>query len=173
MIDGWGISCEIALIWMSPDFIDDQSLVQVMAWCHQATSHYLSQGWPRSLSPYGVTRPQWVNTLRLRQNGRHFSDDISKCIFFNENVWILLKISAKFVLKVQINNIPSLVKIMTCGLVGLVPLSEPMMGSLPTHICVSRPQWIKLIGHRKMWKSFYIVFFKLILPDILSNSCKA
>ena len=32
--DGWGISCEIALIWMSLDFTDDQStLVQVMAWC--------------------------------------------------------------------------------------------------------------------------------------------
>ena len=61
MIDGWDMSCEIVLIWMSLDFIDDQStLVQVMAWCHQATSHYLSQCWPRSLSPYGVTRPEWV-----------------------------------------------------------------------------------------------------------------
>ena len=61
VIDGWGISCEIALIWMSLDFTDDQStLVQVMAWCRQATSHYLSQCWPRSLSPYGVTRPRWV-----------------------------------------------------------------------------------------------------------------
>ena len=37
------------------------TLVQVMAWCHQATSHYLNQCWPRSMSPYGVTRPQWVN----------------------------------------------------------------------------------------------------------------
>ena len=55
------ISCEIALIWMSPDFADDQStLVQVMAWCRQAPSHYLNQCWPRSLPPYGVTRPQWV-----------------------------------------------------------------------------------------------------------------
>ena len=61
VIDGWGISCEIALIWMSLDITDDQStLVQVMAWCRQATSHYLSQCWPRSLSPYGVTRPHWV-----------------------------------------------------------------------------------------------------------------
>ena len=62
VIDGWGICCEIALIWMLLDFTDDQStLVQVMAWCRQTTSHYLSQCWPRSLSPYGVTRPQWVN----------------------------------------------------------------------------------------------------------------
>ena len=30
---------------------------QVMAWCRQATSHYLSQCWPSFLSPYGVTRP--------------------------------------------------------------------------------------------------------------------
>ena len=60
MIDGWGISCEIALILTSLDFTDDQlTLVQVMAWCRQATSHYLSQCWPRSLSPYGITRPQW------------------------------------------------------------------------------------------------------------------
>ena len=57
VIDGWSISCEIALIWMSLDFTDDQStLVQVMAWCRLATSHYLSQCWPRSLSPCGVTR---------------------------------------------------------------------------------------------------------------------
>ena len=63
MIDGWRISCEIALIWMSLDFnTDNQStLVTVMAWCHQATSHYLSQCWPRSLLPYGITRPQWLN----------------------------------------------------------------------------------------------------------------
>ena len=48
-IDGWGISCEIALIWMSLDFTDDQStLVQVMAWCHQATSHFFKQCLPRS-----------------------------------------------------------------------------------------------------------------------------
>ena len=64
MFDGWGISCEIALIWMSLDFTDDQStLVQVMALCRQATSHYLNQCWHRPMSPYGVTRPQWVNSL--------------------------------------------------------------------------------------------------------------
>ena len=60
--DGWTISCEIVLTWTPQDLTDDRStLVQVMAWCRQATSHYLSQWWPISLSPYGVTRPQWVN----------------------------------------------------------------------------------------------------------------
>ena len=61
VIDGWGISCEHALRWMPLDLTDDKStLVKVMAWCRQATSHYLSQWWPRSLSSYGITRPQWV-----------------------------------------------------------------------------------------------------------------
>ena len=46
---------------MPQDPTDDKStLVQVMAWCRQAPSHYLNQCWPRSLSSYGVTRPQWV-----------------------------------------------------------------------------------------------------------------
>ena len=35
-------------------------LVQVMAWCHTATSHYLNQYWHRFISPHGITRPQWV-----------------------------------------------------------------------------------------------------------------
>ena len=58
---GWGICYQIALTWMPLDLADDMStLVQVMAWCRQATSHYLSQCWPRSMPPNGVTRPQWV-----------------------------------------------------------------------------------------------------------------
>ena len=51
------------------------------------------------------------NTLRPRQNCCHFSDDIFKCIFLNETVWIALKISLKFVPMVRINNIPALVQI--------------------------------------------------------------
>ena len=50
-----------------------------------------------------------INTLRPRQNGRHFADDIFKCIFLNENVWIPVKISLRFVPKCPINNIPALV----------------------------------------------------------------
>ena len=53
-----------------------------------------------------------LNTLMPRQNGRHFSDNILKCIFLNENVWILIEISLKFVPnRGPINNIPALVDI--------------------------------------------------------------
>ena len=83
------------------------------------------------------------NTLRPGQTGRHFADDVSKCIFLNENVWIPIKMSLKFVPKGPINNNPSLVQIMVWRRPGAKPLFEPMMGSLLTHICVTRPQWVK------------------------------
>ena len=38
-----------------------------MAWCCQATSHYLNQCWPRSPTPYGVTRPQRVKVMMTSQ----------------------------------------------------------------------------------------------------------
>ena len=51
-----------ALRCMTHDLTDEKStLVQVMAWCHQATNHYLNQCWPRSMMLYGVTEPQWIN----------------------------------------------------------------------------------------------------------------
>ena len=83
------------------------------------------------------------NTLTPIQNGRHFPDNIFKCIFLNENAWILIKISLKFVPKGPINKIPALVQIMAWRRSGDKPLSEPMMVSLLTHICVTRPQWVK------------------------------
>ena len=52
--------------WMLWDLTDGKStLVQLMAWCRQATSHYLSQCWPSSMLPYGVTRPQWVKEMAV------------------------------------------------------------------------------------------------------------
>ena len=89
-----------------------------------------------------------INTLRPRQNGRHLPDDIFKCISLNENIWISIEISLKFVRKGSINNIPALVLIMAWRQPGDKPLSGPMMVRLPTHICVTRPQWVKpLIYH--------------------------
>ena len=83
-----------------------------------------------------------INTLRLQQNGHHLADDLFKYIFLNENVWISIEISLKFVHKGPINNIPALVKIMAWRWPGDKPLSEPMMGTLPTHLCITQPQWV-------------------------------
>ena len=68
-----------------------------------------------------------TNTLRPRQNSRHFTDDILACIFLNENVWIPIRISLKFVPKSPMNNIPALVQIMAWRRPGDKLLSEPML----------------------------------------------
>ena len=102
----------------------------------------------------------YFNTLRPRQTGRHFADDIFKCIFLNENASIANKISLKFVSKGPINNIPALVQIMAWRRSGDKPLSEPMMVSLLTHICVTRPQWVNyfidvnILKPREKWSTF-------------------
>ena len=83
-----------------------------------------------------------LNTLWLRQNGRHFPDDIFKCISLNENVCISIKISLKFVPGGPNHNFQPLVQ-MAWRRPGDKPLSELMMVSLLTHICVTRPQWVK------------------------------
>ena len=110
------------------------------------------------------------NTLRPRQNVWHFADSIFKHIVFNENVWILITSSLKFVPKGPTNKFSALVQIMAWHLPGNKPLSEPMMISLSTHICITRPQWvnshvfISLAPGRSEWKIYFIkVTFKLIL----------
>ena len=101
----------------------------------------------RHWDAYGVFSPHdCFNSLRPRQNDRHFPDDTFRRIFLNENLWTLLKISLKIFPKVRINNIPALVQIMAWRRPGDKPLSEPMMVSLPTHICVTRPQWVNNFG---------------------------
>ena len=98
------------------------------------------------------------NTIRPRQNGRHFADDTSKRIFMNKNV----RISIKFVPKGLINNIPALVQIMAWRRPDDKPLSEPMMVNLLTHICVTRPQWVKMSWlNRRPFNSLFNNFHRL------------
>ena len=103
--------------WSSSGYKDSNSvLYMLMAWC--------------------------LNTLRPWQNGRRFADDTFKRILLN--VRISIKISLKFVPTDPINNILALVQIMAWRQPGDKPLSEPMMIRLPTHICVTRPQWVNI-----------------------------
>ena len=70
---------------------------------------------------------QTVNSSPPGQNGRHFADDIFRCIFVNEKFCILIKISLKFVPTGLIDNNPALVSIVARRRIGDKPLSEPML----------------------------------------------
>ena len=106
-------------------------------------------------------KPHCVNTFGPSQDGLHFPDNIFKCSFLNENVWISIKISLKFLPTVPNNNIPSLFQIMVWRRSGDKPLSETMVISWLTHICVTQPQWVK------QWKTRVIgltaAWYKLVL----------
>ena len=116
------------------------------------------------------------NTLRPRQ-----MDAISQTTFSNafssmKMFEFRLKISLKFVPKGPINNIPALVPIMAWRRSGDKPLSEPMMVSLPTHICVTRPQWVKhaLSMHDRsflcfLWEKSARLMLKCV--DLTSPNC--
>ena len=112
-------------LWMCPAndrrrYIVTSSLI---GWAHTPNDPCCAYLWASTIS-----------TLRPRQNGRYVTDNISKCIILNENVWISLNISLKFVHEVWMNNIPVLVQIMAWRWPGDKPLSEPMVVKLLTHL---------------------------------------
>ena len=78
-IDILGDSYKIVL-WRMPmhQIHDNSTLVQVMVWCHQATSHYLSRCWPSSLLPHGVTSH---NELSFRCSNIHWA------LYFNTQAY--------------------------------------------------------------------------------------
>ena len=96
---------------------------------------------------YGNSINELLNTFRPRHNGRHHPDDTFKCIFLNDDIWISFTISLKFVPKCPIIDSPALVQVMAWHCPDDKPLSEPMMVSLLTHICVTRPHWVTTDSH--------------------------
>ena len=67
-----------------------------------STKIYIKKNNKHALMRFWTDCTYIVNTLRPRQNGCHFPDDIFKWIFLNENVWILLKIPLTFVLMFEL-----------------------------------------------------------------------
>ena len=87
--------------------------------------------------------------MRPIQNGRHFADDIFKCISLNENLWISNKISLKCAPLCLIDNMAELVQIMDWR-----QLSETMLVCSTdaymrhSHICIS------IWNHRRIVVSY-------------------
>ena len=116
--------------------------------------------WEVISHPYPTINGRLVNTLRSRQDVRHFADDIFTCIVFNENCCILINCHRNMFARVQLTIIEhwfrfwggairrqTIIWTNDDGLApsGDKPLSEPMMVSLPTHIGVARPQWVNVV----------------------------
>ena len=86
--------------------------------------------------------------------GRDKMDAISQRTSSSAFSWMKMfefRISMNFVPKGPFNKIPPLVQIMAWRRPGNKPLSEPMMVCLTTHICVTRPQWVKETLELMVW----------------------
>ena len=107
---------ESAVLWMVfSSFIYQGSILSI---------YFLSDVQPTTL--LSLKLEFFINTLRPRQNDRHFPDDIFKCLLLNENCDILMKISLKFVPQDPIQNIPALIQVMAWHRPGNKPLSQTM-----------------------------------------------
>ena len=96
------------------------------------------------------TKSTWIEGKEalLTHWGRDKMAAISQMTFSNAFSWMKkyqfrLRFHRSLFLWFEISNIPVLVQIMARRRSGDEPLSEPMMVSLLTHICITRPQWVK------------------------------
>ena len=118
--------------------------VAVILWCEKTTLGPCSDARVWNTTYF---KSIYMNRISLTHWGRDKMDatsqtTLSNAFSLNENVRISIKNSLKFVPKGSINNIPALVQIMAWRRLGDKPLFEPMIVSLSTHICVTRPQWV-------------------------------
>ena len=105
---------------MSLDLTDDQStLVPVMAWCHQTTSHNLSH-----MTSQGHNE---LTLLPLDKMASILANHIFTWIFLNENDRIQIQISLRFVPRSPLDSKPAVIQVMARHRTGDKPLSEPMM----------------------------------------------
>ena len=117
----------------------------------------------------------WWLWFPLTQWGRDKIAAISQTTFlnafFNENMWIALKISptnlAQHVSNGPINNIPPLVPITDWRLPGDKPLLGPMLVSLPTHICVTWPQLVNKADQAGLWSSWMVHYIVRLNINVL------
>ena len=80
-----------------------------------------------SLWPSDEPSDERAYSSTMNKKGRHFTDDIFKRIFLNENLIISIQYSMKFVPKGPIDNKLALVQVMAWCRIGDKPLPEPML----------------------------------------------
>ena len=88
----------VAFMWMAQYPPSDKStLVQVVAWCHQVASRYLNLHCPRSIMPYGITKPLRVNQsiITIAWNSLKSVIIMACCLFSNKPISELMLISCQ------------------------------------------------------------------------------
>ena len=98
---------------------------QVIKILHSKSVPWLA--WPGDAGSQGINTNHGVNSSLPGENGRHFADNIFKCIFMKDMFNVLIQISLKFVPLGPIDNKSALVLVMAWRRPGGKPLPEPML----------------------------------------------
>ena len=88
-----------------------------------------------------------LTVAALTHWGRNKMAAIFQTTFSNAFSWMKMfrfRLLWRLFQRVQLTIFPSLVQVMAWRRPGDKPLSEQTMVSLLTHICVTRPQWVKI-----------------------------
>ena len=118
--------------------------------------------WSYKIQPIDLVYGQGmgVSNVSLTHWGRDKIDAVSQTTF--SNAFSLIEMCEfrlrllKFLPKGPINNIAALVQIMAWRRPGDNPSYELIKVSLSTHICVTRPQWVKVIGCDTLWLEYNV-----------------
>ena len=98
--------------------------------------------WQETYTLQNVSGVEFILTHCDRYKIAILQMTFSNAFSWIKSVWISLEISLKFVPRVRINIITILVQIMGWRRPGDRALSGPMVVSLLTYMCVTRPQWV-------------------------------
>ena len=132
------------------------------------SGHVFHTAWETMIKSYTMTltttgkdetmnSQKTLHTLPLTHWGRDKMAAIFQTTYSNafsqmKTYELRSKFHCSFVPRGPINNIPALIQITVWHRPGDKPLSESLMTRLSTHICVTRPHWVK----GKLWSVFWI-----------------
>ena len=117
-------------------FTMEQPYMLSILYCQYHACWCLGDLRSQGISRHGINQIIWNIPSLVSEELTHWgwdkmaatwADDIFKCNFINENVWVSIKIPLNFVPEGPINNKFSLVQVMAWRRTGNKPLHEPMM----------------------------------------------
>ena len=108
-----------------------------MTWFHQATGHYMNQCGPRSMSPYGTTKPQWVK-LSHQHLALRFNEIHQRCIVMLKGFFQALSCYCRWLGKTHLALDPSH---KSHNALDRYPMMHHFVTEMCTHVHVSVTKW--------------------------------
>ena len=139
-----------------------------MAWYRQATNHYLSQFWHRSMLPYAMIRPLWVNWWS------------TEFILENMTIYILVFLKSSIGLNVLTNVICSWDWSVIWGKANSGPIIiQSVIKNITVELSNDKNGLISVTKHLIhwplgffLWQCRWVIFMLILVTDDWCISCE-